>query len=64
VYDLNQKRGVEELHLKIRSSKTDQARNSTTLIVRQQANPSICPLRLMKMYLRVRQKLDESQLFK
>jgi hypothetical protein len=36
--------GVEELHLKIRSSKTDQARNSTTLIVRQQANPSICLL--------------------
>lgn len=55
--------GVEELHLKIRSSKTDQARNSTTLIVRQQANPSICPVRLMKMYLQVRQKLDESQLY-
>jgi hypothetical protein len=33
---------VEELHLKIRSSKTDQARNSTTLIVRQQANHLIC----------------------
>ena len=55
--------GVEELHLKIRSSKTDQARNSTTLIVRQQANHSICPVRLMKMYLQVRQKLDESQLY-
>jgi hypothetical protein len=55
--------GVEELHLKIRSSKPDQARNSTTLIVRQQANPPICPVRLMKMYLQVRQKLDESQLY-
>ena len=55
--------GLEELHLEIRSSKTDQARNSTTHSVRQQANHSIFTVRLMKMYLQVRKQLDESQLY-
>ena len=51
----------EELHLKICSSKTDQVGNSTTLIICQQTNLTICPVRLMKSYLSVRQLSVESQ---
>ena len=58
----NNERG-EELHLKICSSKTDQAGNSTTLIICQQTNSIICPVRLMKSYLNVRQLAVESQLY-
>lgn len=53
----------EELRLKICTSKTDQAGKSTTLVIVQQENPIICPVRLMKRYLDIRHSSGESQLY-
>lgn len=53
----------EELHLTIMSSKTVQIHSPTTLIICQQTDPSICPVRLMKLFLNVRPALNESQLY-
>lgn len=55
--------GVDELHLKICSSKTDQLHKSATLVIRQHANSCVCPINLLKLYLQVRQRVGESQLY-
>lgn len=43
-----------EMHIKIRSSKTDQRANSITLIIQKQSELNICPVYLLQSYLRVR----------
>ena len=44
----------EELHVILRSSKTDQKSNSVTLILGAQSDRNICPISLLKSYLKVR----------
>ena len=60
----------EELHIKIRSSKTDQGSNSTTLVIYKQLDIAVCPLKLMNLYLNKRLSLsadicktDDTQLY-
>jgi hypothetical protein len=45
--DVIQKRNSlnEELHIKIRSSKTDQGSNSTTLVIYKQPHIAVCPVK-------------------
>ncbi len=52
-----------DLHLMIRSSKTDQHSHSTTLIICSQTDNSICPVHLLKGYLEVRQHALDSNLY-
>jgi len=52
---LVRKQDSVDLHLMIRSSKTDQHSHSTTLIICSQTDKSICPVHLLKGYLEVRQ---------
>jgi hypothetical protein len=51
--DVIQKRNSlnAELHIKIRSSKTDQGFNSTTLVIYKQPDIAVCPVKLMNLYL-------------
>lgn len=48
----------EELHIKIRSSKTDQVSNSTTLVIYKQPDIAVCPVKLMNLYLNKRLSLS------
>ena len=70
--DVIQKRNSlnEELHIKIRSSKTDQGSNSTTLVIYKQPHIAVCPVKLMNLYLNKRLSLlagicktDDTQLY-
>lgn len=61
---IKQHGALEELHITLPSSKTNL--QPTTLIVCQQKDIEICPVRLMKKYLKIRspaQDASESQLF-
>ena len=60
---LVRKQDSVDLHLMIRSSKTDQHSHSTTLISCSQADNSICPVHLLKGYLEVRQHALDSNLY-
>lgn len=60
---LNSIKGCEELQVRIASSKTDQLGKSVTLILGEQDDVSICPIRLMKSFLLVRGSVNrDSQL--
>ena len=48
----------EKLHIKIRSSKTDQGSNSTTLVIYKQSDIAVCPVKLMNLYLNKRLSLS------
>jgi hypothetical protein len=52
-----------DLHLMIRSSKTDQHSHSTTLIICSQTDNSIRPVHLLEGYLEVRQHALDSNLY-
>jgi hypothetical protein len=58
--DVIQKRNSlnEDLHIKIRSSKTDQGSNSTTLVIYKQSDIAVCPVKLMNLYLNKRLSLS------
>jgi hypothetical protein len=43
-----------EMHVKIRSSKTDQKANSITRVLQKQTELGICPVYLLQSFLRVR----------
>jgi hypothetical protein len=60
---LVRKQDSVDLHLMIRSSKTDQHSHSTTLIICSQTDNSICPVHLIKGYLEVRQHALDSNLY-
>ena len=60
---LVRKQDSVDLHLMIRSSKTDQHSHSTTLIICSQTDNSICPVHLLKGYLEVRQHALDSNLY-
>ena len=60
----------EELHIKIRSSKTEQGSNSATLVIHKQPDIAVCPVKLMNFYLNKKLSLsadtcktDDSQLY-
>ena len=52
-----------DLCLNIQSSKSDQLRKASTLIILQQKDESICPVRLLKQFLEIRSPLNFANLF-
>ena len=60
---LVRKQDSVDLHLMIRSSKTDQHSHSTTLIICSQTDEFICSVHLLKGYLEVRQHALDSNLY-
>ena len=50
----NIKRSGDSIEVFLTSSKTDQMRNGTTIVVRSQTDQSICPVLLLDMYLHER----------
>ena len=55
--------GNEELHLNVRSSKTDQIGFSTILIIREQKDKFVCPIRLLKAFLQIRDQHYKNNLY-
>jgi integrase len=55
--------GHEELHLTLKSSKTDQRLKSVTLIIRRQVDKLICPIESLKRYLSIRSNFPDGNLF-
>lgn len=55
--------GHEELHLTLKSSKTDQRLKSATLIIRRQVDKLICPIESLKRYLSIRGNFPNGNLF-
>jgi hypothetical protein len=55
-------RDSTDLHLNIRSSKTDQTGAMTTLIICSNSDRSICPVRLLQTYLNIRHRSLNSPL--
>ena len=51
---IHNKNRQTELHVKIRSSKTDQRQNSVTLVICKQPDRGICPIYLLQCYLQIR----------
>ena len=49
-----QDKGQSELHIVIRSSKTDQYAKSITLVVQEQLDIDICPVKLLRRYFSIR----------
>ena len=56
-------RDSTDLHLNIRSSKTDQTGAMTTLIICSNSDRSICPVRLLQTYLNIRHRSLNSPLY-
>jgi hypothetical protein len=55
--------GNEQLHLTLKSSKTDQRLKSVTLIIRRQVDKLICPIESLKRYLSIRSNFPDGNLF-
>ena len=55
--------GHEQLHLTLKSSKTDQRLKSVTLIIRRQVDKLICPIESLKRYLSIRSNFSDGNLF-